>query len=160
MLGYLSNPSGATVGVNYNGLSFDDSPCGCLPPNDIIAAGPTQVMEAVNTVFRVHDKAGNNLLQEDFSTFWAPLGITTSSFISDPYVVYDPLAGRFYVTMLGGPDSTHLDMLFAVSNDSNATDGFSLMERDPLRHHRRRRPRLPENRLQLRHGHARSQRLR
>ena len=128
VLGSLQNPSGPQVGVNYNGLSFDDSPCNCLPPNDIIAAGPTQVMEAVNTVFRVHDKAGNSLLPENFSDFWAPLGITTNSFISDPYVVYDPLAGRFYVTMLGGPDSTHLDMLFAASNDSNATDGFSIME--------------------------------
>ena len=77
---------------------------------------------------RVHDKASNILLQENFSDFWAPLGITPSSFISDPYVVYDPLAGRFYVTMLGGPDSSHLDMLFAVSNDSNATDGFSIKE--------------------------------
>ncbi len=128
-VGYIQNPSGPQVGTNFEGLSFDDSPCGCLPPNDIIAAGPTQVMDAVNTVFRVTDKAGNVLFQENFSDFWAPLGITTSSFISDPYVVYDPLAGRFYVTMLGGTDSTHLDMLFAVSNDSNATDGFSLMER-------------------------------
>ncbi len=129
VVGDIQNPSGATLGTNFEGLSFDDSPCNCLPPNDIIAVGPTEVMDAVNTVFRITDKAGNTLMQEDFSTFWAPLGITTSSFISDPYVVYDPLAQRFYVTMLGGPDDTHLDMLFAVSNDSNPTDGFSLMEK-------------------------------
>ena len=125
-LGDLSNPSGAQVGAGFNGLSYNDSPCGCWPPNDIIAAGPTQVMEAVNTVFRIVDKSGNMLAQEDFSQFWAPLGITTSSFISDPYVVYDPIAGRFYVTMLGGPDASHLDMLFAASKDSNPTDGFSV----------------------------------
>ena len=123
-------PGTLTVGINYNGLSFDDSPCDCLPPNDIIAAGPTQVMEAVNTVFRGHDKAGNILLQEDFSQFWAPLGITSSSFISDPYVVYDDIANRFYVMMLGENSSTgFLDMLFAVSNDGTATDGFSIEER-------------------------------
>ena len=127
-LGAIQNTGGAQIGVNYNGLSFDDSPCNCLPPNDIIAAGPTQVMQAVNTVFRVTDKAGNTLFQENFSDFWAPLGITPNSFISDPYVVYDSLAGRFYVTMLGGTDGGHLDMLFAASNDSNATDGFSLKE--------------------------------
>ncbi|HKM53703.1 MAG TPA: SdrD B-like domain-containing protein, partial [Isosphaeraceae bacterium] len=125
-LGDLSNPSGAQVGASFNGLSYDDSPCGCWPPNDIVAAGPTQVMEAVNTVFRIVDKSGDVLAQEDFSQFWAPLGITASSFISDPYVVYDPIAGRFYVTMLGGPNNSHLDMLFAASKDSNPTDGFSV----------------------------------
>ena len=114
------------------GLSFDDSPCDCLPPNDIIAAGPTEVMDAVNTVFRVTDKAGNMLFQENFSDFWAPLGITTSSFISDPYVVYDPLAGRFYVTMLGGTDSTTWTCCLPSRTTATPRTASRIMETDSL----------------------------
>jgi hypothetical protein len=129
-LGDLSSPNGAQVGANFSGLSFADSPCGCVPPNDIVAVGPTQVMEAVNTVLRIVDKSGNVLEQENFSQFWAPLAVTSSNFISDPYVVYDPIAGRFYVTMLAAsPTGSYLDMLFAASNDSNPTEGFSVYGR-------------------------------
>ena len=122
------------MATNCKGLSYDDSPCNCLPPNDVIAAGPTEDHgRGQHRLPASTDKDGNDpLAREDFSDFWAPpRGITTSSFISDPYVVYDPL-GRpalAYVRRCHRRHgSRHLDMLFAVSGDSNATDGFWFME--------------------------------
>ena len=63
-LGYLQNPSGAVLGTTIEGIDFNGSNCGCLPPDTNAAVGNGFVAETVNVQFRVWDTTGNELLDE------------------------------------------------------------------------------------------------
>lgn len=104
------------VGQSYDGIDFNGSNCGCLPPDTNAAVGNNYVVETVNLQIRIFDKTtGFVLLDEPLSTFFGvPAG-------SDPYVVYDDIAGRWYVIAIDGP---LVGLLLAVSKDSNPLDGF------------------------------------
>jgi hypothetical protein len=74
----------------------------------------------VNVQLRVFDKAtGTVLLDEPLSTlFGAASG-------GDPYVVYDDIASRWYVSAF---DSTDAGLFLAVSTDANPLDGFQTFD--------------------------------
>jgi hypothetical protein len=107
---------GVTIGQSYDGIDFNGSNCGCLPPDTNAAVGGNFVAEAVNIQFRVFDRTtGAILLDEPLSTlFGAPTG-------GDPFVVYDDIANRWYVNAFDSSDS---GLFLAVSNDSSPLDGF------------------------------------
>ena len=126
VLGTLFQPPGVQVGPNFQGLAFSDQDCGCIPPDNGFAVGPNNVVEGINTAIRIYDKAGNILLTQQFRDFFAPLG---TSNLSDPYIVYDDIANRWYVLILDFSSFTFSDILFAASNDSNPMDGFSFQQR-------------------------------
>jgi hypothetical protein len=98
------------------------------PPDTVVAAGPTQVMEVVNSSVRVYDKATGKVLSTKLlPTFFDPVG---TAFPFDPVVTYDEQAGRFFIAALESNNTTKRSFLdFAVSNTSNATDGFSEMHK-------------------------------
>jgi len=104
------------IGQSYDGVDFNGSNCGCLPPDTNAAVGNNYVAEAVNFQFRVFDKTtGAVLLDEPLSSlFGAPSG-------GDPYVVFDDIVGRWYVTAFDSSDS---GLFLAVSNDGSPLDGF------------------------------------
>jgi hypothetical protein len=129
VLGALVPNGGVAVETNFDGLSFSDTSCGCIPPDTIAAVGDGYVVEAINTTIAIYDESGNPLALQQFSDFFAPLG-SSIGFYSDPYVEYDAGAGRWYVSLLDiAGDQSHSDLLFAVSNDANPLDGFSLQDR-------------------------------
>jgi len=123
-LGYLSNPSGAQIGTTIEGIDFNGSNCGCLPPDTNAAVGNGFVAETVNFQFRVWDTSGNQLLDEPLSTLFG--GATDG----DPYVEYDSIAQRWFVTAIDAVNPG--DEWLAVSNDANPTDGFSSVYEVPL----------------------------
>jgi len=124
-LGYLVNPSGAQVSSTIEGIDYNGSNSVFPPPPDSNAAvGNGFVSETVNVQFRVWDTSGNLLLDEPLNTLF---GGTTGG---DPYVEYDSIAQRWYVT--GIDDVTHGDEFLAVSNDANPLDGFSAVYEVPL----------------------------
>jgi hypothetical protein len=104
------------IGQSYDGVDYNGANCGCLPPDTNAAVGNNYVAEAVNVEFRVFDKTtGTVLLDEPLDAlFGAPSG-------GDPYVVFDDIVGRWYVTAF---DSTDAGLFLAVSNDGNPLDGF------------------------------------
>ena len=108
---------GVHILQNYDGIDFLGSNCGCLPPDTNAAVGNNFVVETVNIQFRVFDKTtGAILLDEDLGTFFgAPSG-------GDPYVIYDDIADRWYVSAFDSSDS---GLFLAVSNDGNPLDGFT-----------------------------------
>ena len=87
--GYLQNPSGATLGTTIEGIDFNGSNCGCLPPDTNAAVGNGFVAETVNVQFRVWDTAGNVLLDEPLEHPRSASGTG-----GDPYVEYDAVAGQ------------------------------------------------------------------
>src|SRR5690242_19835157 len=59
----------------FRGIDFDESGCGCLPPDGDMAAGPNHVVVGVNTAFRVFNKSGSPLTGViDFNTFFGSCG--------------------------------------------------------------------------------------
>jgi hypothetical protein len=113
------------LGNSFPGMSFIDTSSSSTPPDTILAVGPNVVVEAVNTAVEITDKSGNVLLPpEELSLFFASVFGTGDS-LTDPYVVYDDVAQRFYLeaiearTSPAGNEFALLD--FAASTTANPT---------------------------------------
>src|SRR5262249_5477829 len=123
----LTRPPTGAVGANFDGLSSDDNSVAISPPDTTVAVGPSHVIEATNVALRISDKAGNNLLTQQFAALFASLG---THYLTDPQVVYDDIANRWYVAILDIDYSfSFSDVLFAVSRDANPLDGWGEMQR-------------------------------
>jgi hypothetical protein len=111
---------------DFNGLSYNDDPR-YQPPDTDAAAGPAYIVETINSSLAFFDKStGAAVFGQRLEDFFAPVG--PGSFLFDPVVTYDDMAGRFFVGVLDGHvDSSFLD--FAVSNSANPLDGFAEMHR-------------------------------
>jgi hypothetical protein len=85
----------------------------CWDPGEpVIAVGPTDVLETVNTVATVYSKTGTELAQHDFSEFFGPKEISCG----DPRALYIASVKRFAFSCTGfgtGP------MRFAISKTSD-----------------------------------------
>jgi hypothetical protein len=79
----------------FSGLNFGDT-AGFVPPDTIAAAGPTHVVECVNTNLAVYNKTNGSLVsKQSLGSFF-----NTFDSLSDPNVTYDELASKFFVTVL------------------------------------------------------------
>src|SRR5215469_9554806 len=106
---------GVTVVQSFDGIDFNGSNCGCLPPDTNAAVGNGYVAETVNIQFRVWTTSGTLMLDEPLDTlFGAPTG-------GDPDVVFDDISNRWYINAFDSSDS---GLFLAVSNDANPLDGF------------------------------------
>src|SRR6516165_5125676 len=88
----------------------------------MMAVGPTTLVGAVNTALVLTDKTGNTLAgPEEFGSFFSSIH-QSGDFFSDPYVVYDDQAARYYVGIIEYPSSATTGYYdFAVSNSSTPT---------------------------------------
>ncbi len=72
------------------------------PPDTQVAVGPTRVVEMTNVTGQVYMKSGTtdgaSFNLSDF--FGAPVNAMTTPAYSDPRVMYDPLSGRFFASIL------------------------------------------------------------
>ena len=99
---------------------------GFVPPDTDAAAGPTQIIEVVNSTITIYTKAGVQLSQQPLDTFFG--GGATGLF--DPVVSYDELSKRFIVAALQEDDATVTSFLWvAVSNNTTATGGFTEIQK-------------------------------
>jgi hypothetical protein len=116
--------------VRFPGLGFPDSLAFGPPPNAIAAAGPNQVVEAINTTLAFYDKSSGTLISEkSLSHFFSSLGNVQQ--MSEPVVSFDEMTNRFVVgaldvpTDIFGNKTGEASFDFAVSKDSNPSDGFT-----------------------------------
>jgi uncharacterized repeat protein (TIGR01451 family) len=111
---------------NFPDINFNQTSCGCSPPDTMMAVGPTTIVGAVNTALVLKDKSGNVLAgPEEFSTFFSSIHRAGDRF-SDPYVIYDDQAGVYYVGIIEYPSAANVGYFdFAVSN-SNTPTGFTV----------------------------------
>jgi hypothetical protein len=107
----------ADINYNQTGNSAEYT-----PPDTMMAVGPTTVVGAVNTALVLKDKAGNTLAgPEQFATFFSSI-VRSGDRFSDPYVLYDDQALRYYVGIIEFPSSETTGYFdFAVSNSSSPT---------------------------------------
>lgn len=92
------------------------------PPDPCAAVGPNHVVFVVNTRVGFYNKAtGAQQFLQDLPTFFGSTAETDFQF--DPKVVFDPVANRWYVTILDGFDSSspanRSNILLAVSDDAD-----------------------------------------
>jgi len=130
---FPGNPDTVTVGVSVTAIPGASSFCSCLPPDPNAAAGPINAVEVVNTAMEIIDKSGNLLSgPSSLPAFFSGHGFTVNS-LSDPVVLFDesvvnPLGpnGRFIIVVLDFTTESTTDFLdFAISNDADATHGFT-----------------------------------
>jgi uncharacterized repeat protein (TIGR01451 family) len=105
------------INFNQTGISTQYT-----PPDTMMAVGPTTVVGAVNTAIVLKDKGGTTLAgPTQFSTFFRSI-LRRGDGFSDPYVLYDDQAQRYYVGILEYPSSATTGYFdFAVSNSSTPT---------------------------------------
>ncbi len=87
---------------------------GWVPPDVILSAGPTYVVEMVNLLMGVYTKSGTQVQLTDLAVFFN----SGADFISDPKVQYDSGSGRWFATVT---DVTTSSVLLAVSGSSDPT---------------------------------------
>jgi uncharacterized repeat protein (TIGR01451 family) len=111
-----------TVNQNFPDINFNETSCNCTPPDTMMAVGPTTVLGAVNTALVLDNKSGGTIAGPvEFSTFFSSI-YQSGDLFSDPYVVYDDQAGRYYAGIIEFPSSATTGYYdFAVSNSSSPT---------------------------------------
>ncbi len=116
-IGVLSDPSGVSLLNTFEGLDALGSG-GYRPPDTNAAVGNNFVVETVNIQIRIFDKTTGSVLLDE------PLGSFFGAFSGgDPYVVYDDIADRWYVSAFNSDNS---GLFLAASNSGNPLDGFSV----------------------------------
>jgi hypothetical protein len=94
-----------------------------------MAAGPSQIVTAVNTSVRIYDKAGNLLSSKSLAQFFKPLG--TYPYMTDPVVHYDEYIKRFWlITEIRNDNTNQTGVVIALSNGSDVTSGWSFFFSD------------------------------
>ena len=118
------------------------------PPDQGLAVGDGQVLEAVNDAIALYDTSGNFFAAEALNPFFgqppeATIDPSTGAivsfgpFISDPRVLFDASTGHFFISVVEidvdpttGAFANASHLLIAVSLDSNIGDGFNIFSLD------------------------------
>jgi hypothetical protein len=117
--------------ATFAGMNSTQSGCNCLPPDPHGDVGPSHYVQAVNSSFKIFDKAGNPLNGTNgttFNSFFAPLTGTpcgASQNHGDPFVFYDHLADRWVVSDFAFPafPGTSFWQCIGVSQSSDPVAG-------------------------------------
>lgn len=129
------NPLAPALGNTFDAYNFNDNPTLSgffnIPPDPAGAAGPTHVVNVVNTGIEWYTKTGTRQNRQRLGrnsggsitgSFFEPLNPANGTF--DPKVIYDQYAGRFIVITMerveaSGPTPNSSRVLVAVSDDSD-----------------------------------------
>ncbi len=110
-------PSDPAATTNFIGLDEN----GLIPPDAMIAAGPSNLVEVVNDEIAVYTKSGG--LAAGPFTLQAWFGRPAGDFIFDPTVMYR--GGRFYVITLFRNSTTQVsEILLSASRTNNAAGAW------------------------------------
>lgn len=108
----------AVVVAGFDGINQAQRPYypGGASVDVAAAVGTTQVVEMINGVFAVYDKAtGANLMSQADGAFFANAGI--GSGLGSPRVLFDATANRWIATEIGG-DARNTNLAVSVSADA------------------------------------------
>jgi hypothetical protein len=111
------------MSVIISGINGANSSCNCWPPDPSVAAGPQNVVELVNTAMEIISRTGAVISTTPLSTFFSSLSPAS---LSEPEVLYDEAAGRWYIGAVDFTNASSDSFDFAVSNNSDATQGFTV----------------------------------
>src|SRR5215469_6037111 len=95
-----ASPADITIGTSFNGSGYT----GWIPPDGGLAAGPHQVIVAINGAFNVYGKGGTLLSSQSLGSFFTGLPDAGTAF--DPHVRFDPNSQRFWIVAAATDGST------------------------------------------------------
>ncbi len=109
------------------GCSPSAPPC-IEPPDPWVGVGPDHVVQAVNTLIRITDKAGTKLVNDtDFATFFGEPADQEAD--ADPHVSYDAESGRWLASALSY-DCTAGHLYLGVSDTDDPTGDWTIYRFD------------------------------
>jgi hypothetical protein len=88
------------------------------PANFQIGVGPTQVAEVVNSDISIWTKTGGRVSTEDLAVLFS---VPSDSVFSDPNIVYDNAAGRWFLSSSSFNAAYNSNVYVAASQNSDAT---------------------------------------
>jgi IPT/TIG domain len=94
------------------------------PPDTQLAAGPTNLLEMVNSTGSVWNKDGTFVTDFDLNVFYGLVG--TGYSFSDPRVLYDALSGRWFSTGVAYTSSFASEFVLAVSTSGDPTGTWNI----------------------------------
>jgi hypothetical protein len=103
-----------------------------IPPDCIMAVGPSHIITCVNSQFTIWDKEGNPLKIIPANTWWAPAWPDEAG---DPQVIYDHFAGRWVLVWMQVNDAVlTAGNLIAYSDDENPLGSWYMYRLDTKLH--------------------------
>jgi hypothetical protein len=113
------------VGTAWNGLTDQAISCGssrpCLePPDPWVAVSAKYVVQMVNQSTRITDRSGGGAVQVSNKDFFRTYAWSTTAFVADPHVLFDPGHGRWIATLFAGTCSGGA-LFVAVSTSDDPT---------------------------------------
>ncbi len=128
----VQDASGTTLLTDFAGMDSNSTSCGCQPPDTHGAVGPNHYVEVVNTAITIYNKDGSVAQPPlEMDEFFNPTVVAGENFLFDPVVAYDEQVDRFVVVILSAQSSSsaEADVLYAISDTSDPTDGFTEQHR-------------------------------
>jgi hypothetical protein len=126
----LTGFAGAAQATSIQSFGGDQE---VTPPNEDVAAGPTDIVEVVNSTMYIFSRTGADLGAVDLNLF---MDVFPDFHSSDPRVIYDADTERFWVTVTEVPDTysspnecpASAPVLIAFSGSSNPLpfDGWTV----------------------------------
>ncbi|MCA9080030.1 MAG: hypothetical protein KDA58_05695, partial [Planctomycetaceae bacterium] len=132
--GHLSSTGVSDTSLlrEFAGIDSTVAFCGCEPPDTHSAVGPNHVIEVVNTAIAIYNKDGSvALASTPLTTFFSSSVVAGETFDFDPVVAYDEIDDRWVVAVLiaASANSAETDLLYAVSDTSDPTGGWTEQHR-------------------------------
>jgi hypothetical protein len=123
--GATSSPQTPTAGTGFSGISAGESFCGCYPPDGAVGVGPSDVVGAVNTAFKIWNTSGTVLVPATALSSLFHVNSACKANISDPGVQYDPAnGGHFVIEALTYDNSYNSAICMAVSVNGDPTGSY------------------------------------
>ncbi len=110
-----ASATGPTIGVSWNGQSEAD----LAPPDPTGAIGPNRYIELINLRYGIYGRDGVALNEGDLGA----LTLFPVNELSDPQIVWDPTAQRFYYLVLDFYNSAYA-FGYSKSSDPGSADDF------------------------------------
>ena len=111
---------------NGNRVSINNGSTGVSPGDPVIDVSPNYLVYGVNsssgTTFTVYDKTGVQLAGPTAFSSLAPTGDGCKTSVSDPIILFDRLAGRWFLLEMGGT-TTAPKMCVYISKSENPVSG-------------------------------------
>jgi len=112
--------------VDGNHVSINNGSTGVSPGDPVIDVSPNYLVYGINastgTSFTVYDKTGAKLSGPTAFSSLAPTGDGCRTSVSDPIVLFDRMAGRWFLLEMGGTSSAP-KMCVYISKSENPVSG-------------------------------------
>jgi hypothetical protein len=128
-----TSPVQATLGFDFDGIpnAANGASLEGIPSDSNISVGDTQVVEIINTAYKVYDKTTGHSISSaaQVSTLFIGMpglcGQGVTFFFSDPVALYDKMANRWLISIVAYDNSaSEGNECVAISTSSDATGTY------------------------------------